>query len=236
MKLTSEQIETLYFFTCKHFVEWYDLQSELVDHLANSIEAAWEADPNLSFEAALQIQFQKFGVFGFTGIIEQRQKFLGKKYQKLIWTYYREFFRLPKIVLTVLGIYGIYSIASLFGRPEYFLFVVLTLVMAFMTIEMYKRRKESEFRYIQTGKKWLFETTAQNFRVLPIFIIQPAFTIISRMINYDEPMSTQGIAISSICITLYALLAYVQLRILPGKILAEIRATYPEENEIAVKV
>ena len=38
MKLTPQQIEQLYQFTRQHYVEWYDLQTELVDHLANSIE------------------------------------------------------------------------------------------------------------------------------------------------------------------------------------------------------
>ena len=34
-KLTSEQIDQLYLFTRQHFVEYYDLQTELVDHLAH---------------------------------------------------------------------------------------------------------------------------------------------------------------------------------------------------------
>lgn len=38
MQLTKEQIQSLFTFTKQHFVEWYDLQCELVDHLANDIE------------------------------------------------------------------------------------------------------------------------------------------------------------------------------------------------------
>jgi hypothetical protein len=44
MQLTTSQIDQLFTFT-PAFVEWYDLQSELVDHLANSIEAQ-EQFPN----------------------------------------------------------------------------------------------------------------------------------------------------------------------------------------------
>ena len=55
MKLTPEQIDRLYQFTRQHYVEWYDLQTELVDHLANSIEAQWQENPKKnSFEDALQ--------------------------------------------------------------------------------------------------------------------------------------------------------------------------------------
>ena len=38
MELTTKNIEQLYKFTKDHFVDWYDLQTELVDHLANDIE------------------------------------------------------------------------------------------------------------------------------------------------------------------------------------------------------
>jgi len=40
-KLTTEQINKLYTFTKKHYVDYYDLQTELVDHLSNGIEAQW---------------------------------------------------------------------------------------------------------------------------------------------------------------------------------------------------
>lgn len=39
--VTPEQIERLYEFTRGHYVEHCDLQSELVDHLANAIEKRW---------------------------------------------------------------------------------------------------------------------------------------------------------------------------------------------------
>ena len=53
MKLTAEQIEQLYVFTRQHYVEYYDLQTELVDHLANAIEQQWESNPKLTFEMVL---------------------------------------------------------------------------------------------------------------------------------------------------------------------------------------
>ena len=59
MKLSSDQIQQLYTFTQQHYVEYYDLQTELVDHLANSIEEQWTENPKRSFEEALQIEFKK---------------------------------------------------------------------------------------------------------------------------------------------------------------------------------
>ena len=86
-KITQEQNDQLFAFTIKHFVEYYDLQNELTDHLANAIEERWKTEPNLSFDDALKQEFKKFGIFGFMGVVESRQAALNKKYKKLMWGY-----------------------------------------------------------------------------------------------------------------------------------------------------
>ena len=48
-KLSKEQIQHLYTFTRQHFVEHFDVQTELVDHLANDIEQILTEKPTLSF-------------------------------------------------------------------------------------------------------------------------------------------------------------------------------------------
>jgi hypothetical protein len=83
MKLTQEQIDQLYIFTRQHYVEYFDVQSELVDHLANAIETEWQENPKLSFDEALNKEFKKFGVFGFEDVVEQKQKQLTRKYYSL---------------------------------------------------------------------------------------------------------------------------------------------------------
>lgn len=70
MKLTKAQIEKLYLFTRQHYVEHYDVQTELVDHLANDIESILKEKPYLSFEKARDVSFKKFGVFGFMEIVD----------------------------------------------------------------------------------------------------------------------------------------------------------------------
>jgi membrane-associated protease RseP (regulator of RpoE activity) len=104
MKLTVEQIDRLYQFTRQHYVEYYDLQTELVDHLANAIEEQWQENPKISFEDALQIEFKKFGVFGFMNVVEQRQSALNKKYSKMVWNELKGFFSIPKIIGTISAI------------------------------------------------------------------------------------------------------------------------------------
>ena len=83
-KLSQEQIDQLFVFTKKHLVEHYDVQVELVDHLANAIEAEWEINPNISFTAALEKEYKNFGVFGFSGLVEQKQATLQNHYWNVI--------------------------------------------------------------------------------------------------------------------------------------------------------
>jgi len=83
MKITNNQIEDLYQFTRKHFVYHYDVQTELVDHLANDIEEIWLENPQLTFEQARDQSFKKFGIFGFMDVIEAKQKQMNKRYQKI---------------------------------------------------------------------------------------------------------------------------------------------------------
>jgi hypothetical protein len=100
-KLTSEQIEKLFGFCCEHYVNQYDLQIELVDHMASSIEEQWDDDPKLPFQEALNKTFGKFGIFGFSKIKVRKEKELRRKYSRLLFQYLIDFYKWPKALLTL---------------------------------------------------------------------------------------------------------------------------------------
>ena len=100
-QLTPQKIEELYQFCEKHYVPYYDLQVELVDHLASAIESRWEEEPDISFEQALNNVYHEFGVSGFSRVRMAREKLLLKKYRRMLWQYVGQFFKLPKIILTI---------------------------------------------------------------------------------------------------------------------------------------
>ena len=72
MALSKQQIDELFIFTEKKFVKWYDLQLELVDHLANKIEEELEQNPNTNLETALKKVYATFGIFGFARIVSEK--------------------------------------------------------------------------------------------------------------------------------------------------------------------
>ena len=141
MKLTTEQIDQLYTFTRQHYVEWYDVQSELVDHLANAIETQWKENPELTFDAVLNKEFGKFGVFGFMDVVEKRQSILSKKYNHLVFNHFKEFFRLPKIVLTLAIIFLLFKILKFNFFNEFIFVGIFIFYLGFLMIEFFKSNK-----------------------------------------------------------------------------------------------
>lgn len=224
MKLTQEQIERLYEFTHQHYVEHYDLQTELVDHLANSIEEQWKENPKLSFETALNIEFKKFGIFGFMDVVGQRKMALKKRYDNLIWKHFKEFFTIPKIIVTVLMVLILDYLIQSYGMVLP-LFIILIAFLFIGIIYMFIKNKNQSKK---TGKKWLFKDIIFGYSSFTsIFYIQLQF--VSRI---DES-TTYGVFWSfffSVLITCLALFEYIICIEIPSKAEEYLKQTYPEYN------
>lgn len=96
--LTEEQIQSLFTFCEKHFVKYYDVQVELVDHLANAIELEMQHNSKLTFEKAVEKVHQSFGVIGFAPLVAEKQATAEKQSRKLFWKLLKAQFGLPKIL------------------------------------------------------------------------------------------------------------------------------------------
>ncbi|HUH26068.1 MAG TPA: hypothetical protein VLY87_05540 [Flavobacterium sp.] len=167
-KLTSEQIDQLFAFTQKHYVEHYDIQVELVDHLANSIEEQWSENPTISFDDALHIEFKKFGVFGFTGLVEQKQAELYKYYKKLIWKQVLQFISIPKVVLTVCLYFVLFSLIKYFqSSSEAILGILVFLSVFYMIFDGFRFSRQMKKNQKNHQKKWLLQSVANRVYSVP---------------------------------------------------------------------
>lgn len=166
-QLTTEQIDALFAFTKKHLVEHYDVQVELVDHLANAIEAQWKVNPNISFEDALQKEYKNFGVFGFSGLVEQKQVALQNHYWKIIKKEIISFFSIPKIIFSVTLFYVLFQYFSNQNKwllaNDYIIYIALIATTIFMFFFLKNQ--------IKTEKKWLIQNAAHYLFSLPITLI-----------------------------------------------------------------
>lgn len=226
MKISKEHIENLYQFTRQHYVVHYDLQTELVDHLANDIEAVWEENPNLSFNKARDLSFKKFGVFGFMDVVSERQKIMNKRYMKILWSFAKEWFTLPELIKTVALLLLFYSLFNL-NQGRYIAIIAFVSVFSLTFIKGFKYLKYIKKKEKPGEKFWLLEDLI--FRNASV----NALVFLSLIVNgYNVIDSFWDISyspiIAAIILTLLSIYSYVSVIILPNQSEKLLKKTYPE--------
>jgi len=225
MKLTAVQIDQLYKFTRDHYVEHYDLQTELVDHLANGIEKRWESNPTLSFEDALNLEFKEFGIFGFNDVIEKHNTAFTKKYFKIILCFMREYIRLPKIIKAFCAILLLFCIIRYVPFNTWIIGVGFVVAFFYFTSTVYKRNSTYKAKKQKTGKRWkleemIFSTGTGGLIILNLFQIIYHLRILS--LDY---LIVQFVTATMLVFAM--LFLYISIKILPEKAEELLRKTYP---------
>ena len=228
MKLTELHINNLYKFTRKHYVYHYDVQTELVDHLANDIEEIWQAQPDLSFQDARDKSFKKFGIFGFMDVIEAKQKQMNKRYWKILWRFAKEWFTIPKVMLTLLIFLSIFLLLKI-PFADYVILGLLSIAMILELIAVYKIRKHHKKKGQKNEKIFLLEAmigTSRNGYSGLMFVNIFNFVNLTR-VDFSQMNLYWQIAIALV-FTLLIILFQVSHYVLPQKAIELLKETYPE--------
>ncbi len=255
--LTSEQIEQLHKFCAFHDVKYYDVQIELVDHLATAIEKLWETEHELSFDEALFRVAEKFGVdpfrfsapdsllpfpigkenanAGFDAITEARTKALGRRYDRLQIRYFFEFFKLPKIVLTISSILVIFILFRSTNNKILTAGIVQGIFLcAFLSYWFFVYRKEIKLKIVPE-KSFLLYDYLRTWKNTPLIfaILSPAIiNAITKLFEIQDKYSFFNFIsaefLAAIIITLFAILAIVTGIYLPKRIKEDIQKEFPQ--------
>lgn len=253
MKLTKGHIQELYQFVATENVKHYDLQTELVDHLANGIEKQWSANAEKSFEEVKTQEFQKFGAEGFSDVIIKHDAALSKKYHKIISGFFMEYFKLPKIIGTVSSIAILFYclrfltkesfVFSMFTVIVFFIFIALTHVLSTINNKIIYKRKIKK-----RGKRWKLEDMIFHSHVssekqqkskkrktvdfiiimIPVVFVTLIDDYISSLIPpyvYNHYWVQLAVATT---IVLGSLLMYIHIIVIPEKAEELLEKTYPE--------
>lgn len=221
-KINTEQLAQLFDFTRKHYVEYHDLQSELADHLAHAIEQRWEEEPSLSFDEALQTEFKKFGIFGFSDIVAERHNALFKRYYKLVWKEFRAVLKLPVLLFAMVATWGMYH-TLVAWQYSYAFFMLGFLITSSWKLWRLKRQYRRNLK--ETGRKWLFEEiifSCGGFGVMMSVPMQYAHFVLEDEIS--KPLAV-AIAVTLVLMFIYD---YVVLFRLPARAKAHLQKVYPE--------
>jgi len=244
MKLTQEQIAHLYKFTRKHNVIWYDLQTELVDHLANCIEEQWIKKPDLSFEIALNMVFSSFGRIGFKNVVNERKKSLSNKYMKIVWAHLKEYYKLPQIIVTLIAtaILNFFLMNFEVNSSNYFSEIFFGYVPLFITyivvlFKFPKHLKKISYRNKEV-KFWLFKSIINDMKMIPlviwyiIFLMFQNYQVAKELSKYREvsfyPISIINLFLISALLVFLILFCFVIVKIIPSKAEEYLKQTYPE--------
>jgi hypothetical protein len=228
MRLTHTHIEQLFKFTRKHYVYHYDVQSELVDHLANDIEDIWEEKPLLSFEEARNTSFKKFGIFGFMDVIEAKQKQMNKRYSKILWCFFKEWFTVPKVVITA-GIFIAIFLVLRIQFSEYVLMGVFLGLIIYDMVSLFKKRKRQKKKEKKNEKIFLLEamigTSRNGFTGLALVNL---FNCINLSNVSFSSLDNLWLLFVSLLATLVIILFYVITYVIPEKSEQLLQESYPE--------
>jgi hypothetical protein len=81
-QISKDECVFLHQFCKRHFVHYYDVRLELVDHLASSIEAIWEQDDSVDFYKALDRIYKDFGPTGFRKLVAAKEAIVEKDFNR----------------------------------------------------------------------------------------------------------------------------------------------------------
>jgi len=226
-KLTSEEIENLYEFCYFRSVFHYDVQVEIVDHLASAIEELWKTNPELPFEETIYMLGEQFGGdLGFAQIKKEKEKALRKKYRRLLWQYVGDFYKFPKIMITLTMALSIY-LTLYFSENDQWIIVSLVVIFFSFTFFYFYYRRTHQHLKIKDGYTFLLSEIRSVNGVLYYTVIVGGGTFI-REASHESHFSTAGSIIFSVCISMYLVLLYGDCFFIAKKIKEHFEEQFPQ--------
>jgi len=217
--IKPEETQLLFNFCHNHYVYHYDLQAELVDHLASAIEEQWISNPEVPFEEALKNTFKKFGITGFSKVKMNKQKELARKYNRLMWKYFIEYYRWPKMVMTAALTMILFTIFKIIGNPKWItLGFFISLIFSGILI-YYLTSKKHKIITID-GKKFLLLEQLKQIQNMVIYVVPLPIHIfnISRYSQIPFLPGDSGNLIQSFVMVGFSFILYAQFFHIPCKI------------------
>ncbi|MEM6379540.1 MAG: hypothetical protein AAF705_15145, partial [Bacteroidota bacterium] len=146
------EINYLFRFLERKGINYLDVQVELVDHLAMGLEEIWNKNPGLPLELAVKKIHDRFGIFGFGKIIQEKRQLLFKATIKKLHLDIIRRMTAPQVaasfMVTLLLTYLLMTYS-----PGFSIFLSLFLVIHLIIASIgFQHRKASE----RSGHRFLF--------------------------------------------------------------------------------
>jgi len=154
MKLTTEQIKQIKALVADKGITFPDVQLEIIDHVASRVEELMNADPQLTFTAAMDVTDAEFGEKGFKGFEAGMISAMRKKYFRLFCSTFLSWFRWKYIPAIVLFAYVIGRTYMVVNTPKAFVigsFALFAIAFAVAATQFGKYRKYNSLLTMKIG-------------------------------------------------------------------------------------
>ncbi|OAB31508.1 hypothetical protein SAMN05444395_101488 [Flavobacterium fryxellicola] len=151
MKLTSQQIEIITNYIASREIKWYELQVEFTDHAVSSAEDYFSDETQLNDQQLIDFTGSELRKTGFLLMEEQRIKILRMEHKKKQSKMVVEYFKLPKILLSLLAVFLVYKVSFYFDDDVFYvrlLFGILLGLSVISILNWYRFRKINEKRFL----------------------------------------------------------------------------------------
>jgi hypothetical protein len=147
--IQQEQVDEIMAFCKAKGVSYYDIQVELVDHIADSIDDLQKSNSTLSFSDALELAGNQFGNEEFAEIVKSKKKSIEKKMSRLIEKEFLSFFTVPRIMITILLIVvALTSPYFISGQYRFIPIILILFIVLYITL-IHVKPIEIEIRSIK---------------------------------------------------------------------------------------
>jgi len=131
MNLNQEQLHQIKHLIAKRGFTEVDIQMEILDHVASSVEDKMEENPLLSFDAAVSETHRSFGIMGFSDFANGIANSIHAKYRRLFWRFFFSAFGYKYVLQLCFSIFGIYKMQDLITANVFYIFLVIGLLCVF---------------------------------------------------------------------------------------------------------
>ena len=144
MKLTEEQLKQIHNYIQVSGIKYYDVRMEIVDHFANILEERLDENSNLDFRLELENIHKGFSDEGFSRLLKEKTKAVTKMFYKSSLNHLIGFFKIPRIIITLLIFFGLFKILELFDYKREFYLCLLGLGLIFSSILIWKAKERNK--------------------------------------------------------------------------------------------
>jgi hypothetical protein len=227
--ITPEETEKLFNLCEKYGVFFYDVQIELVDHLASLIEEQWKNYPEISFQQGLKSAVLSFGKSNFTKVARQKEKEVNRKYNLLQWKYFIEFYKWPKLLISIVSTLGLLLLFQITNHTKTILLIYSGLILAsfaFYLIGIFPKFRIAN----KTGKLFLLVAKQSQNMYLIVFLLQiPILTNnIFKWLDIEYINNIFVLAGISFLMVFLTILLYANTFFLSKKISEHFKEQFPE--------